>query len=842
MKIVKILLVVFTISTLFVTSTFAEGFQYRTYSKGDKHPLNTKISKLYNTEVYGDPHGDFMEYTQVNQNGQSGEYKYLGYNYDNNEITNDRYFPDIDKAGKIFDQNYTGVTWHELSNAEKSWKLIREDAELLNYMTTTNFCDADHITAGKTDTGMNIIDLLGADYQKKALVTTIPTKGSTATIYLEYSKNGGTRNYNTILIHPIPYVECVMSGTPDRDSIPNGQKQDVNIIIDTSDSFWTSAGLNHNNFAKREYWAGIGSVAESQKVESIDGTYTFKVKNVSPNTTITVWSKVYSGELESLGFQSEDDAIEYILIGESSAPGLDKYDLDYNILSRMVKYPLSDTSIIASLSKPKGSWNGNASGSLQVKNKSIDLLRGFSVENNPGVNESASTIVRNPEIHTTLNRIDFGDDPQHSGGLNLSNPVQPITKDGTVSFEGSVSRPYKYSYYCSGCKVDEEGESYCSGHTGHATATAEFNSGSDKKAISAFIYNGKSTITPKSFNNTINNNYTNYLRKELFWTSELYKLNVIRWMYHMNEYNSLYNSTAVNGQYKRNFTQQCNASVTWSAAETMEQNYKRSREAARDRDYRKSEYDRAVFASDIDFKNVDYPIKSGYYFNPTGEYTFTVETVTYKTTNADTNDHKELVDSTINAFRYQSDLMYINNDKNPVNLQNELLSEKGSSYERRPAALTAQDPTGVDDAVLLNVLDRSDSESRYSKTVKELNHTQSISGDTHEYLKEILEGYNESGTIASKNNFKYREYIKDGQHIYKITEKTTITIQINPTNRKVYTHVHMPDGKYAVKVWIGDIELSNSSSEYKKLGTLKGISSLDEIEISVKGSLFEDTH
>ena len=45
-------------------------------------------------------------------------------------------------------------------------------------------------------------------------------------------------------------------------------------------------------------------------------------------------------------------------------------------------------------------------------------------------------------------------------------------------------------------------------------------------------------------------------------------------------------------------------------------------------DSRKSEYDRAVLHPDKGVKSVDYPIKSGYYFNSTGTYTFDVETVT----------------------------------------------------------------------------------------------------------------------------------------------------------------------------------------------------------------------
>ncbi|NLD50458.1 MAG: hypothetical protein GX660_25230, partial [Clostridiaceae bacterium] len=67
-------------------------------------------------------------------------------------------------------------------------------------------------------------------------------------------------------------------------------------------------------------------------------------------------------------------------------------------------------------------------------------------------------------------------------------------------------------------------------------------------------------------------------------------------------------------------------------------------------------------------------------------------------------------------------------------------------------------------------------------------------------------------------------------------------IQINPDNIYVYTHAHMPDGKYSVNAWIGDINLADTQNEYKKLGTLKGIAALDKIEVSVKGSMYEDTN
>ena len=517
------------------------------------------------------------------------------------------------------------------------------------------------------------------------------------------------------------------------------------------------------------------------------------------------------------------------------------FDIDYNVLSRKVSFPLADgRDITAQLIAPRGSLYGNAWGSLNIENKTSDLLRLFDASDKK-VTEQAGKIVKHPKLTTTIHRKDATydsntgkfDDPVNNKWIKT--PGTTIRK-GIITYDGKAYG--NYEYHCSGCKTNGDESTYCPGHRGETDAA--FNTGTDTRTITTKIYNGKADITPKVFENRIDNNEINSLQKSLLWTSEPYKFNVIRWMCHQDGENLLYDWTTVPGQYKRTFTQQNSATVKWEASSTMEKEYGRSREAARKRDYRKIEYDKAVFASDTDFKNVEYPVKSGYYFNPTGTYTFTVETVTYKPDRADTKDHKELVDKVVEAFRYQSDLMYINSYKEPVNIQNELLLKRGNSYERRPVALNSKDPSGVDGVVLLKVLDRSTDEGRYSKKVEEIGHTEVSGGYTHEFWKEILEGYEESGTIDSRNNYKYREYVKAGQHMYRITEKTTVTIKINPDNRSVYTHAHMTDGKYMIKAWIEDIDMSAMDNEYKKLGTLKGVEVLDQIDITVKGSMYDD--
>lgn len=250
----------------------------------------------------------------------------------------------------------------------------------------------------------------------------------------------------------------------------------------------------------------------------------------------------------------------------------------------------------------------------------------------------------------------------------------------------------------------------------------------------------------------------------------------------------------------------------------------------------KAAYDTAVFATDKQLQGYDYPIKSGYYFNPVGTYTFTLETVMFKDTDKDTVDHKELVEDLTKSFRYETDLMYINKDKVAVNLRNEPLSKNGNNFARKPAALSVENDTGVNNEKLLTV------EKGFTKEVEEIPYSQDRESDkgTHEFWKNILEGYSQSSTLGSFNNFKYREYVGLNQHMYKITEKSTVTITINKDKLPVYTTAEMPDGKYYVKAWLADVELSKSTNAYKSLGKLNGIKPLDQIEVTVKGSMFDD--
>ncbi|NLE01691.1 MAG: hypothetical protein GX640_17640 [Fibrobacter sp.] len=453
-------------------------------------------------------------------------------------------------------------------------------------------------------------------------------------------------------------------------------------------------------------------------------------------------------------------------------------------------------------------------------------MRDFKVTNNPSINEPSTTITREPQIHATLKRPDFGDDPQNRKWSDWNDPYVPVSREGKTTFDGEVYRPYEY--YC--------GFEDCQDCPHDNTAMAEFEPGSNITKARAFIYNGKATIEPKAYSNRID--YSDSAKEiNLLWANNPYKFNVVRWMYHMDENGKLINPTQVDGKYQRTFTQQNSGKVNWSIPASMGANYKRSRDAAKKGDTRNSELDRAVFASDKVYQNLAYPIRSGYYFNPTGTYQFTVETVTYKPTTADTDEHKNLVQALINSFRYESNLVYVNNKNQAVDIQDQPATKKSTVYTAKYAVITASDPIGLNGVNWLQIIDRKADPSRYVKTFEEIKHSTEVDGsNTHVFWKNVLEGYKESGTILSYNNFKYREYVKPGQTMYKITEKTTVTIIVNPQNVKAYTHIQMANGKYNVRAYFDETALKNISSALPNIKRFQ----IDGIEISVVGSRYDD--
>ena len=801
---------------------------------------NPYLSGLRNYIVYGNPHGDFKD----------DRYRYLGYTFSDANFTNFMFPNDVISTTGLWNRNWIEDPKNNPRTMDRS-EVKGTDTFNNNPLYEESIKEGLRLISRKDSNG-NLIDfpedeLKKRQWHKYVHIYQPPTSVSWGCGIMFHNPSGTNINYLTVPLSP------------------EGLKGDLNVEFEEIPSSMVTGD-------KVQVLIQIKSTYKTNLTEADGNAPSFKWEITDKATNMPIPSVNYygyvekdAGNLEILAngetaimaeFQmpEKDVRIKFEINKDGKNPSetfLDNnvletviapalkieesgdFILDYNILSRKVRFPLAGgKNITARLSAPEGKLIDDAWGALNIYNISVSLFRDFE-DKKLTVNEPAGTIIKNPIIDATLHRKDatrdltngYDNPPENKW---LDGPVSK-TASGKITFGGTAYAKYQYTV----TKTREDGTKDTETRT--STTSAAFNSGTDTRTITTKIYSGKPTIPAKTFENKIDYNAANYLQKNLFWTSEPYKFDVVRYMCHQDVDDSLYGWTTVPGRYQRTFTQQNNGTIKWNVASSMKNDYMRSREAARKMDYRKSEYDRAVFASDKGVKSVDYPIKSGYYFNPTGTYTFNVETVTYKTTKDETKDHKDLVEEVINSFRYETDLMYINSKKEPVNIQNQILSKSGKGYERRIAALTAKDPTGVDGVKMLSI-----EKSGYKRDFEEIKHSQDSGGFTHEYLKEILEGYDESGTIGSKNNYKYREYIKDGQDLYKIIEKTTVTIKVNPENLKVYTNIDMPDGKYRVAAWIGDIALSDSTNAYKGLGTLKGIYNLDVIEVTVNGTLYDD--
>ena len=566
--------------------------------------------------------------------------------------------------------------------------------------------------------------------------------------------------------------------------------------------------------------------------------YTFPM----PNNDVRITVKVNPADVPAEAVRENNIAVVHVdLI--SIPPTRGDLEIDYNILrtEKAKNLPIYLRNSTASLSLPKGEWTDNATGALNVVNGTPGIYRGFRVENNPSVNEGSESISRAPVVHLTLDRSDFGDRPQN--GVYAS---EDIKKEGIITAHGGVNRPWKneYTYTCHHHSITSSSSCHEVKVVETGTASASFQNILDVKNVVAKVYNGKSNLDPPKIGESVTNNGRT---KELRWISRLITLDVVRLMYNEDEYGVLYPAEGilVDGQYTRKFTAQNDAAVIWDSPYyfKMGAGYEYDRSAASSRDYnlRGDDFDKAVFASDLGYKSVDYPIRSGYYFNPTGEYDLKVTTTLYKDTfepdDMPEPEHKAFVEAMESAFRYESNMVYINTSKEAVKIDGKHADKTGTSYAAKVAAAKKGDSP-----LFPIVFQQAD----FEKDVEELEHDYDGTGNgTDERFKKVLEGYSESKTNNSSSTYKYNELVKDGQHVYEITETTVVRIKVNPDNKKVYTHAQMKNGDYKITVYIANVfmdenEIKDSVTNGRLGGeTLRWVE-LDAMELKVVGSMYDD--
>jgi hypothetical protein len=291
---------------------------------------------------------------------------------------------------------------------------------------------------------------------------------------------------------------------------------------------------------------------------------------------------------------------------------------------------------------------------------------------------------------------------------------------------------------------------------------------------------------------------------------------------------------SVPGQYERTFIGQSTGTVTWEVKESMKDFYWDDREAARERRTGKGNYANAVFATDKLLQGDDdtWTIKSGYYFNPGGTYTCTIKTAQYKDTDVSTEEHKELVKKIRAAFYYESDLLYVH-----------------ASASQPPSKLGKIRYSENPDSAYAKGLLKIDEKYTLKTPIHKLPTTLTRGGNIDPLLREVLEGYEESGTGYTYEEYLYREYTN--KQIYLVEETTVLTYKIGKPasadkSQNLYTHVNMKNGNYAVMAKVGKIEFDfedylEIDNAYKANSVLSMEAfNLDGIRVTVRGSIHDD--
>ena len=151
MKCIRAGILVFILCTFNLLSIFAEES-----SKTGKYPYNAVTSQKFNADVYGDPFGKFIEAPKGKENeasfikdGKPGEYQYIGYTYEEDWFSNDKWFGKADSKGNVFDNGYTDIKWLKSNEAPDSWGKVEEHPnceQLTKCIITAKFYDSDHVT------------------------------------------------------------------------------------------------------------------------------------------------------------------------------------------------------------------------------------------------------------------------------------------------------------------------------------------------------------------------------------------------------------------------------------------------------------------------------------------------------------------------------------------------------------------------------------------------------------------------------------------------------------------------------------------------------------------------
>lgn len=466
--------------------------------------------------------------------------------------------------------------------------------------------------------------------------------------------------------------------------------------------------------------------------------------------------------------QAEIDPVTVKFLEPELAGNIGTFDVDYDIYARRIQFNLGN--ITAPFPSKKWTSTGTANYDMRVD---AETLRDSSYSASRVVDSAPFTV--NPFITTHVYRDGIGDNPYLRAWL----PNGEYSNNEYVTMYGDAHRRYKYYTYNSKGKR----------RTRYSTYYTSFRPRRVELTANIKVYNGLPTLNSPYIGSGVSDSH-------LQWPSTPIWFNVTRDMYFMDEYGNRSAKVDMPGQYGRAFVGQNMADIVWASEVTQASGYAKDRATAKNRG---TKYNLAVFATGKDFERVDYPMKSGYMFNPVGTYVCTVKSTVYCDRDLSMEEklraHRELVNGVKNSFVYNNEMQYTTNGNDVYYFKN-VNNSKTSGILK---ITTARDTSNVSDISI------------------------------PEY-EPFMEGYESSGTLSSHTNYRYREYLA-AHRVHRIDAETVLRFTISTPSTR-YTNVKMPDGAYKVTVKSNPFAFQGMTVPAKNL--------FDEISVKVRGSLYDD--
>lgn len=470
-------------------------------------PLSTNqyLSGYRNYIVYGNPHGDFKD----------NRYRYLGYTMSDTFFTNYLFPNDVTSTTGLWDRNW-------IENPKKNSKtrtrveVQGEDAFNNNPLYEESIRLGLQLISRKNPDG-SLLDfpedkVKEREWHKYVHVYQPPTSVSWG-CGIMFHNNG--KNYLTVPMSPEGLKSPSKSGdlNVEVEEIPSSvaSGDTVQVLIQIKSTYKTDLSKDEGNapFYKWEITdkttnKSVPSVKyygyadkETGNIEiSANGETAILAEFQMPESDVKVKFEINKEGTNPEETILDNNTFEAVINTATAINTSGKFELDYNVLSRKVKFPLVDgKDIIAKLTAPMGTLYGNAWGDLSINNKTTDLYRNFS-PTNLNVNEPAGTIIKNPVINTTVYRKDATYNSTTGGYDNpldrkwLDGP-KSITASGKITFGGTAYGNYQYTV----TGINADGSTYT--ETKSNRTSAAFNSGTDTRTITTHIYNGKPSIPTK---------------------------------------------------------------------------------------------------------------------------------------------------------------------------------------------------------------------------------------------------------------------------------------------------------------------------------------------------------